>query len=76
MRERSLKDDETDYYTTQLTTSTSLGVVSGSPAGTGRACGRPAMSARVTLRLRYGLGLSCLKVVCLSQNMEIKVDQY
>ena len=60
MRERSLKDDETDYYTTQRTTSTSpgtLGVVSGSPVGTGRACGRPAMSACVTLRLRYGLGL-------------------
>ena len=36
MRERSLKDDETDYYTTQRTTSTSpgtLGAVSGSPGG-------------------------------------------
>ena len=61
MRERSVKNDETDYYRTRETPSTSpgtLGAIFGCPIGPGSGPGRTRRSERVTRRTPHGLGLT------------------
>ena len=60
MRERSVKNDETDYYRTRETPSTSpgtLGAIFGCPIGPGSGPGRTRRNERVTRRTPHGLGL-------------------